>query len=427
MFNKIRSWWQNINENYKRIILSVLFGITVIILAYGIYYVFFRAQFPSATREPIERQPTGTLPPTTDIREILRERGIQVDEEKPTLPISGEVTLPDIIAEGGKTLAVPAIYSGADSVTLDPEGNIAYYSESEGKFYTIDSSGRIIEKSSAVFKNVSDVSWSPNGDGAILEFPDGTNFFYDFARERAFTLPKEAQDFSFSKTGDAIAYEFITENPDNNWLVVSAPTGEAPRAVEHIGESNTDDIVVEWSPDDTKVAFFRSSTGLTSDEVLLIGKNQENFSSLKVSGQGFDGLWSEDGEFILYNIYNPETGYRPELWITRGSDDDLGVGNKSLGLRTWVDKCAFSNSEIAYCAVPLYLEEGSGIYKDLAQTVPDTIYKINLQNGFKEEIAIPTNSLGVSLYTAKKLMLSPDLSILYLTDANGGVYEIRLK
>ena len=261
--------------------MSVLFGITVIILAYGIYYVFFRAQFPSATREPIERQPTGTLPPTTDIREILRERGIQVGEEKPTLPISGEVTLPDIIAEGGKTLAVPAIYSGADSVTLDPEGNIAYYSESEGKFYTIDSSGRIIEKSSAVFKNVSDVSWSPNGDGAILEFPDGTNFFYDFARERAFTLPKEAQDFSFSKTGDAIAYEFITENPDNNWLVVSAPTGEAPRAVEHIGESNTDDIVVEWSPDDTKVAFFRSSTGLTSDEVLLIGKNQENFTRIK--------------------------------------------------------------------------------------------------------------------------------------------------
>lgn len=427
MLNKLRARWNNLNENYKRIVLSVLFGIIALGLAYAIYYVFFRAPFPGIPSEPEEPQPTGVLPPEADIREILRRRGIKVEEEPPILPPREPVPPPDEIAEGGRTLATPAIYSGASSPTLDSLGNIAYYSETDGKFYTIDGAGRIIEKSSAVFENVSDILWSKGGNGAILEFPDGTNLFYDFSRARQYTLPKEAQDFSFSPHGNAIAYEFVTENPDDNWLVISAPTGDDSRAVEHIGGANTDDIITEWSPDETKVAFFRSSAGLSNDEILFIGKNQENFRSFTAPGQGFDGKWSPDGKLIFYNVYSPESGYRPELWITGGNDETIGVGNKNIGLRTWVDKCVFADSAYAYCAVPLYLEEGAGVYKDLAQTVPDTIYKINLQNGFKEQVAIPVNSLGVGLYTAEKLMLSPDQSILYLTDVSGGVYEIRLK
>ncbi|MBI4359926.1 MAG: hypothetical protein HY564_02445 [Candidatus Jacksonbacteria bacterium] len=427
MFKALRAWWNNLNENYKRIILSVFFGVIALGLGYGIYYVFFRAPFAGIPGEPGERRPIGTLPPGSDIREILRERGIEVEEEPPILPPGEPTPPPDDIAQGGRTLATPMIYTGASSTSLDSEGNVIYYSETDGKFYTIDGAGRITEKSAAVFENVSDIEWSPKGNGAILEFPDGSNLFYDFARERQYTLPKEAQDFSFSPNGNEIAYEFITDNPDDNWLVVSSPTGDDARAVEHIGTANTDDILTEWSPDQTKVAFFRSSAGLTNDEILFIGKNQENFRSFTAVGQGFEGKWSPDGGLILYNVYSPESGYRPELWVTGGQNETIGAGSKNIGLRTWIDKCVFADAVSAYCAVPLYLEEGTGIYKDLAQTVPDTIYKINLQNGFKEQIAIPANSLGIGLYSAEKLMLSPDRNILYLTDSNGGVYEIRLK
>jgi hypothetical protein len=106
----------------------------------------------------------------------------------------------------------------------------------------------------------------------------------------------------------------------------------------------------------------------------------------------------------------------------------MGVKNQELGLWTWAEKCTFADDNITvYCAVPLYLKTGSGIYPQLAQNTPDTIYKINTNSGFKQEIAQPTDSLGIGLYTAQKLMLSTDESILYMVGTNGGLFEIRLK
>jgi len=275
---------------------------------------------------------------------------------------------------------------------------------------------------------VQNVVWSPQEQKAILEFPDGSNIFYDFEKQKQHTLPKEGEGFNFSSAGNQIGYKFITENPDENWLIVSNPTGDNPVAIEHIGKTNPQDILINWSPDSSRVALFRNSAGLDSEEIFFVGQNKENFKSLSVAGRGFEGLWSKQSDKLLYNIYSPQTGFRPELWVTDAKDNNTGGQNKNLGVRTWTSKCAFaSDNTNIYCAVPIYLKQGAGIYPDLNNAVPDIIYKINVKTGFKQQIAVPTNYLGISLYTAEKLMLSPDEKILYMADSNNGIYEIQLK
>ena len=428
MTNPLASWWQNLNENYQRLILSILFSITVIILGYIIYYIFFKP-IPNApgTRRVV-------APPTTELPSSgKRPSGSAGTEgegaENQTLPVAGSVPIapPDEIASGNKTYAVPVIYSGTKGAALDSSGKLNYYNELDGKFYAVDSLGNSETRSLETFPNASNITFSPNGNNAVIEFPDNTKIMYDFKNSRQYTLPSEAQDIQFSRASDQLAYEFITDNPDNNWLIVAKTTGESASAVEHIGTANIDDILVNWSPDNTKIAFFRKSGGLNSEEVFLVGQNQENFKSLKVNGRGFEGTWSPNGDKLVYTVYHPDSGYRPELWVTQSGDENIGTGNKNLGIRTWTSKCAFGDNKSLYCAVPLYLEEGTGIYPALSEEVPDMIYKINPDTGFKQQIAIPTNSLGLGFYTVQKLMVPPDGSILYMTDSNGGVYEIRLK
>ena len=428
MIQQLRNWWGNWDENYKRAVLTLLFSACVVFLAYAIYFVFFK---PRPTIEPAAPVALPNLDlPATDIRDILQKRGIPTEgiETAPsgTLPLSK--LKPDRVAKGGRTLATPRVYANTRNADIGVDGSIKYYNASDGKYYSLDDKGNRLPLSDQVFKDVQKTTWSPQGASAILEFPDGSNIYYDFAEKKQYTLPREAIGFKFSDPGNQIGYKFITEDPDENWLVVSSPNGDNAIAVEHIGEANPADVLINWSPDNTKVAFYRSSSDIDAEEVFLIGQYQENFKSLKVDGRGFEGIWSPQGTRLLYNVYQPETGYRPELWVTEASDENLGVNKKNLGVRTWVNKCVFSSSEdVAFCAVPLYLPQGTGIYPALANTTADTIYKINTKTSFKQQIAVPTNALGIGLYTAQKLLLSPDEKTLHMVDVNGGIYDITLE
>lgn len=430
MLERFGVWWDNLNENYRRMIMALAFSLVIVILLYLVYIIFFKS---AREVEPVAATPVtvggGATLPINDIRAILEREGILPATSaaglRPTLPPLQEV-LPDKIANGGMTLTTPALYAGASSATMDPDGNLKYYNQDDGKFYQIVD-GQSVALSDRVFPEAEDVTWSPKGSQAILEFPDSSNVYYDFTEDKQYTLPKEGSGFGFNATGDEIGYKYITNDAANNWLVVSSPTGDKSLAVEHIGNANPDDVLVNWSPDNSRVGMYRQSSGLEQEEVLFVGTNQENFPSLKVNGRGFTGVWSPQSDTLIYSIYSAESGYRPELWISNVSEGQTGVNQKNLGIRTWADKCTFSsNNADIYCAVPLYLEQGSGIYPELATGVPDVIYKINSHTGFKRRVAVPTNSTGVGLYSINQMMLSPDEKSLYLVDQNGGILEMQL-
>src|SRR3990167_4875921 len=105
ILQKFKNWWGNVDENFKRVILTLIFSVTVVLLAILIYYVFFKTRIPETPPFPPTTLPGGTLP-VTDIRDILRQHGVPVGEE-PIPTLTPSELKPDLVAQGGRTFAEP--------------------------------------------------------------------------------------------------------------------------------------------------------------------------------------------------------------------------------------------------------------------------------------------------------------------------------
>ena len=154
-----------------------------------------------------------------------------------------------------------------------------------------------------------------------------------------------------------------------------------------------------------------------------MGLNDENFKSLVVDGRGFEPLWEPSGERLLYSAYSSNNDMKPMLWIANAQGDAIGTGRKSLSIETWASKCTFANSADVYCAVPNNLQEGAGLFPELAKATNDQLYKIDTRTGLKKLIAIPDGEFSMS-----NLIVSDNGYHLYFTDEKTGrLNTIKLK
>lgn len=405
----------------KRLIFIIIFIVAVIALGYGMYRVFFakpKAR-PGTPGAPITGEPTapGAFPTAG------------VGERRP-----GEAPLPGALPTGVERPtdtfrpAPPAAREQqvVETAVVDPTvtagGNVQFYNQNDGKFYRVASDGSAQELSDEVFFNVQKVEWSPNQSSAIIEYPDGANIYYDFETKRQATLPKHWEDFSFSAGGDQIAAKSIGLSPENRWLVAANPDGENVQFVEPLG-NNASKVTVDWSPNRQVLALSRTGQPLGADrqEVFLIGLHGENFRSLTVEGRGLQSQWSTEGQQLLYSVYNARSEFKPELWITDASGDSIGANRRPLQLNTWAEKCAFGNERTLYCAVPNRLEVGAGFQPTLADSTPDTLYKIDLNTGLKTPVQLD------SAHVISKVFVAPDGRSLHFTDkAKDGVFKVNL-
>jgi len=409
----------------KKIIFQILgFILTVILLAWAIWAVFFRS--PGASVVPGR----GVEPPTTGLPQVGEgPSGQVVDGTGPTTlaPEPGERAVePDVVAAGGRTLVNTLTSTRAEFNTLTDSGNFNYYNYVDEKFYGLRPGGDPFLLSDEVFRSVDNVAWSNGGDSAILEFPDGSNIYYNFETKERATLPKEAQEFSFSKDDKGLAYEYIGQAEDDRWIVASSPNGQGQQLIEPIGKESNN-IKVDWSPNNEVVATYREPTSSTGEEVFFVGFNGENYLSLQTNGLGFEGKWSTKGKQVLYSVFSEGTNYNPVLHISGAEGDDIGLGNRSLQIQTWPDKCVFESEDYVYCAVPQYLDEGAGVFREITNSIPDTIYKIDLINNISTAIAFPETEARTS-FTIDSISISDDGKNLYFTDrVSGRLHEMRLR
>lgn len=332
------------------------------------------------------------------------------------------------IAQGGLTQAKAAVEADALSPQLAADGKtLNYYDKKTGKFYHIDSQGKITELSSQLFPQASSVTWSQQGDKAIIVFPDSSKIVYDFNNKKQFTLPKEWDNIEFSPSGAQLGFKNMSNDANSRWLAVSKSDGTEVQAIEPMGD-NAGGVAVNWSPNGQVLATFRQSVNGNSQEVLLIGLNGENFKALETDGRGFQGMWSPTGEQLVYSVYNAATNYNPSLYLVDAQGDNVGANKISIGIMTWPSKCTFSSaSPSLYCAVPDSLPEGSGLVPGIAASTQDYIYKINTNTGAKSIVALPT-VFGSDRHAISRMILSADESILYFQDSGTGkVYSVQLK
>lgn len=399
----------------KRILIAVGFLALCIGLGYLIYRIFFKSSFTTEIpRDQFATSTPGEFPQAGEGRPL--GTGISPTTTLPSggsRPISGQ---PTTETPGAVTRIVSDSIEGVSGA----KAGMRYYNTQDGKFYRIGPDGKPIPLDDTVFFNVQSVSWAPQKNEAIIEYPDQSNIYYNFETRRQVSLPRHWEEFSFSPSSDKIAAKSMGISSDGNWLISASPDGQNVKLIEAMGD-NSNRVDVNWSPNQQIIATSRTGDALGADqeEILFVGQNKENFKSITVEGRGLTSEWSPTGGKLLYSVYSDRSDYKPELWITNSQPGNAGTERKLLNVNTWADKCAFQDDRYVYCGIPQSLERGAGFVPDIANNIPDNIYKIDTQTGAKTEIPMSEDHVVESMF------LGDDGQTLYFTDKNqSGLFRV---
>jgi hypothetical protein len=404
------------NDRMKRVLLIVGFLLAVSALAFGLYWVFFRAPGAPVVTPPVTQVPGGTLPsagiggpPTGATTTPTGPGGLPIEPTEPFVP-----SVPTGIPTSPRTRILRTTPTRAVSVAQN--GQIRGYNPDDGRFYRISTNGDAVPMSNQAFFNVESVAWGNSTDKAIINYPDGANILYDFANDEQVTLPKHWEDFQFSPDDDRIIAKSIGNNEDNRFLVVSDPNGGNAKPIESLGR-NQDKVHSSWSPNNQVVAYSFTGEPLGADrqQIILLGQNQENFKGLVVEGRGFMPKWAPSGQNMLYSVYSSGSQYKPTLWVSGASGDSVNANRVNLQINTWADKCSWQSEQILICGVPTELGTGAGLQRTLFDTVPDEIWKINLQTGEKTNLGQPQGGAAV-----RDISVTPDGRSAIFTDQASG-------
>ncbi len=408
----------------KRILFIVAFVIATIVIGFAMYRVFFYTPKPAERPGTIATEPS-KFPSSGEAGEIDRPTIPPSEVLPPSVTAPSQPGVGDGIGVGEDVQKIVQSVINTPVVGMDisnQSGQARFYNQEDGKFYSVDALGQPRELTDQVFFNVENVTWSPTQSESIIEYPDGANIYYNFNTKKQVTLPKHWDSFSFTDTGDKIAAKSLGFSEENRWLISSDPTGSNINLIEPLG-SNADKVIVDWSPNKQIVGLSATGEELGSDrqEILFVGQNGENFKSTIVEGRDLRTEWSKTGSKLLYSVHNSRNDFKPELWVVKGSGENLGGGRKLLNVDTWADKCSFSDDRYAYCGVPQILEKGSGFAPALADSTPDDLYKIDVETGLKVQIPLD------DFHVIDTISLSPDGKTLYFTDKNiPGLYKVQL-
>ena len=421
--------------NWKRIALLIGFLVAVGVFGYLLYFLFLRPALPTTPSPPatnVNVGPGGGLPPVGtnvnipiggNINGALPGAGVPTTSQAlpPTAAPAGPAAAE--VAAGGLTQSNALTTGLAAQATLSSDGNnIVYYDRQSGLFYKVGADGKPAPLSNKVFFEVEKVTWSPSQTQAILEYPDGSNIFYDFQTGRQVTLPQHWKDFSFSATGQQLIFKSMGDSEETRWLAVAKADGSQAKKLEHLGDEDAS-VYPSWSPNDQVVAMYTEDKDFDRQNLYFLGLNGENFKSTIIEGRGLQTEWSTKGDKLLYSVHSSASDYKPTLWIVEASGDNIGNNRQNLRVETWADKCTFADNATIYCAVPTSLQNMAGLFPDQFDTAPTDIYKIDLNTGFRSKVATPTGDVNIA-----NLFASADGNYLYFTSkTDGRLYSIRLQ
>lgn len=429
----------------RTILLAILLFLVVVLIGLLIYRTFFK----SDTTEPIIEQPSIETPdgqfPTSgqakpkEITEGVTEHPQKEKQKEKVIEDLEDIKeiTPEVseVAKGGFTKTNFLNNTKVEHTVLNKnKDSLFVYNPDDSKFYKMDNLGNLEALSDKKFHNVSNVTWSPNKDEGILEYPDGSNIVYNFETEEQVTLPRHWQDFSFSDSGKDIAFKSYANNPEDNWLAISKNDGSNPIPIEPLGE-NGQYVDVKISPTDQIVATFRKPSTGSRQEIYFIGKNKENFKLTMVEGYNFKSQWSPDGKKMLYSVTNQDNNNKPQIWIVNAHGESIGSKRTKLPITSFADRCVFDNSgNNIYCAEPIEMPNNAGVLTSFLKNsatdefgqpipIPSMIVKVNIHSKAKDIIAIPDELSDID-----NIYLNDKEDLLFYTDNEFGlIRKIKLK
>jgi len=405
--------------NFKKLLIIAGFVIVVILLGYLIYKMFFAS---TKTEEPISTETTTITEPAGQLPEAQENTGVIVDDfaQQGTLDVGSEIIAQtDTSVQQADRLGLSKTANSINPTISDDGSGVQFYNKRDSKFYRLDESGEVTELTEKKFYNVSEVTWSPDKDKAIMEYPDKNKIIYNFTTQEQINLPSHWEDFDFSPDGEQIVFKSMGLDTDNRWLAVMNSDGTRAQQVESIG-INAEKVIPSWSPNNQIIAMMSEGASLDTKNIYFIGLNGENFRMTTTAGRGFEPLWSPQGDKLLYSVYSSTNDYKPQLWTVDAQGDNIGANRLPIDLETWANKCTFVSNDQLYCAVPKELEEGAGMFPFLAAETSDDLYKIDIKYGTK---TLVSNKID---FPMNNLLVTKDENQIFFTDNYGQLHKITL-
>jgi len=403
----------------KQMIMVAVLIIIAILIGFAMYYFFKKTDLNKVDLTATTTLTAGTQLPVAGQRTSTVIT--QSDGTTLTLPISGGVTTTPTVYRPQSVEKISSDFAAYTSVNTN--GSYRYHNVLDGKFYHIDKSGNLTALVDKTFYNVSNVTWAPTKDIAVIEYPDSSKIIYNFEKNTQVTIPKHWEEFSFSSDSTEVAAKSMGLSSESRYLITTRDDGTGTKIIEEMG-NNSQYVDVSWSPSKQVVAFSQTGQALGADrrEVLLVGLNGENFKSLAVEGSNFEPQWSTTGQKLLYSVNSTRSDYKPELWVVDSYGDSIGNNRTLVNLNTWASKCTFSGDTTLFCAVPRVLPTGAGMNKNVANNTYDDLYKIDLATGLKTPI-----SMGNDNYTVDNISYNTQKNKVMFTDTNKtGIFEVNL-
>ncbi len=411
------------SDRNKKIIFAVFFILFSIGMGYGMYYLFFRMNAaPSVPATP--EQLAGGLPSAGTGGPTVGATTTQPGG----LPSAGETGAAGeaIGALPSETTKIHLLHDGiTQSVAPEKDGTGArFYNPEDGRFYKVNADGSITLLGDKQYFNVDKVDWGNTKDEVIVEFPDGSNYYYNFEEQKQVVLPQHWEEFQFAPNDSKIESKSIGVDADNRYLITANPDGTEAKAIEPLGE-DANNAHLSWSPNGQIVAY--SDRGqISSDnqqQVIFVGQNHENFKSINTVGRGFLPNWSPTGKQILYSVYGTDSRNKPTLWVVSGEPNTIGANRRTIELNTWADKCAWTDDTTVYCAVPQNLPDNAALSRTEFQTLPDDVYRINVNTGAATKLLLPDLTHAI-----RNPIVTKDGSQMIFSDAaTGKLYSYDLK
>ena len=341
------------------------------------------------------------------------------------IPLSEDLTTTPITppAEGRFS-----IFKLSDVAAISPaiSGNkVLYYSKLNGNALEADFEGNSTNIVTSInIPGIITTLWSSDRSQAINVYQENNavkKVLFDFPTKKATLLDSRIKFVNFSAIQNKIAYQFVDNSLGTNKIVVADSNGLNYKSVFDV---RMDDLRVYW-PREDKVAFSTAPSGIVQGTTFVktIGEQSSGLTKIISDAFGLTIKYSPDGTMLLYS-QTDQFGHSPTLYLIKNG----GIA-ENLSLNSLSDKCAFSNQNSVYCAIPSVINGSlvlpDDFYKNIAD-FSDVFFKIDIV-GKKNFIVMNPADLKYD-FNVSDLIISPNEDyLIFINKKDGLLYSVKIK
>lgn len=387
----------------KRIIYISIAVVILIILGYFIITSLLPED--SRVKKTIERitgrGPAGGLP-------LSGEEGESPVEKFPEIEIVGRPEQ-KLVRLSDFPVVSPSLDSG--------QKKIRFYKKNGGDLLQSDFNGENQEKTSNLtIVGMIEAVWSPNTDRTAVFYLDSEQLksFLHIGTSSTAALPQDLAGLSWAPDGKSLAY--LQRSGSRLNLIIADSAGRGARA---IFSTPILDAQIQWITPD-RLILQTAPSGIAEGFLFSLSRSSGTFNRIVGPLFGLTSLWSPDGSKFLVSSTNTD-GKELKTSIY----DSAGEPLLDVSPPTLPQKCRWTSSQRAYCAIPRSLSEDAILPDDYLRGQLNTSDRIVLLDLEGKKIQEVFNQEDFDV--ADLLLTKAEDYLFFINRKDGTLWSLKIK